>query len=86
MGVRAKAPCFPELAWTEIEPRLQDLRQLADALKQEFPDAVDFIPRFADLVDDARDAANDDCIEDAGVRITDMLIDFGFAPETHRQH
>ena len=31
-------------------------------------------------------ASNDDCIEDASVRITDILIDLEYVPEHERQH
>ncbi|MDG2517367.1 hypothetical protein [Lysobacter soli] len=72
--------------WPEIELRLLQLRLNADDLKERFPDECDFFPRFADLADEVRDAANDACIEDASIRITDILIDLGYVPEEHRQH
>ncbi|MDI9240719.1 hypothetical protein QLQ15_17590 [Lysobacter sp. LF1] len=76
----------PKLAWTELEPLLKQLRLLADDLKERFPDEGDFFPRFADLADEVREVANDDCIEDASIRITDILIGLGYVPEEHRQH
>jgi hypothetical protein len=75
-----------KLAWADIEPRLRQLRLSADDLKERFPDEADFMPRFADLADDILEAANDDCYDDASVRITDMLIDLGYVPPEHRQH
>lgn len=57
-----------------------------DDLKEQFPEADQFFPRFADLADAVRRAANDDCIEDASVRITDILIDLGYVPEHKSQH
>lgn len=75
-----------KLAWPEIEPRLHDLHLRADALKEEHPDPADFMPRFADFADELLEAANDDCIADVSVRITDMLIDLGYVPEHERQH
>lgn len=75
-----------KLAWPQLEPRLLALRLRADALKAEFPDPADFFPRFADFADEVREAANDDCIEDVSVRITDMLIDLGYVREEERQN
>jgi len=75
-----------KLAWAAIEPRLRQLRLSADDLKERFPDEADFMPRFADLADDILEAANDDCYDDASVRITDMLIDLGYVPEHERQN
>jgi hypothetical protein len=75
-----------KLPWPGIELRLQQLRLSADDLKEGFPEEDQFFPRFADLADEVRDAANDACIEDASVRITDILIDLGYVPEEHRQH
>lgn len=75
-----------KFAWPEIELHLQQLRLSADDLKERFPEEGEFFPRFADLADDVREAANDDCIEDASIRITDILIDLGYVPEEHRQH
>ncbi|MDG2519363.1 hypothetical protein [Lysobacter soli] len=72
--------------WPEIELRLRQLRLSADDLKERFPEEDQFFPRFADLADAVREAANDDCIEDASVRITDILIDLGYVPEHERQH
>lgn len=72
--------------WNEMEPRLLALRLRADALKGEFPDPADFFPRFADYADEVREAANDDCIEDVSVRITDLLIDLGYVREEERQN
>jgi len=72
--------------WPEIELRLQTLRLSADDLKERFPEEGEFFPRFADLADAVREAANDDCIEDASIRITDILIDLGYVPEHERQH
>lgn len=82
----ADAAMNPKLAWNEMESRLQVLRLRADALKEQFPDPADFFPRFADYADAVREAANDDCIEDASIRITDILIDLGYVPEHQRQH
>lgn len=76
----------PKLAWTEIEPRLRQLRLDADGLKERFPDEADFMPGFADLADHILEAANDDCYDDASVRITDMLIDLGYVAPEQRQH
>lgn len=75
-----------KLSWREIEPRLRQLQLLADDLKERFPDEADFMPRFADHADAVLEAANDDCIEDASIRITDILIDLGYVPEHERQH
>jgi len=75
-----------KLAWAAIEPRLRQLRISADDLKQRFPDEADFMPRFADLADDILEAANDNCYDDASVRITDMLIELGYVREEERQH
>ncbi|BDU16670.1 hypothetical protein [Lysobacter auxotrophicus] len=75
-----------KFAWPEIELRLHELRLCADDLKERFPEEDQFFPRFADLADAAREASNDDCIEDASVRITDILIDLGYVPEHERQH
>jgi len=75
-----------KLAWADIEPRLRQLRLTADDLKERFPDEGDFMPRFADLADEILEAANDECYDDASVRITDMLIDLGFVAEHERQN
>ncbi|GAA5075414.1 hypothetical protein [Lysobacter panacisoli] len=75
-----------KLAWPQIEPQLRQLRLSADDLKDRFPEEGDFMPRFADLADEILEAANDACIEDASVRITDMLIELGYVPDEHRQH
>lgn len=75
-----------KLAWPQIEPQLRQLRLSADDFKERFPEEGDFMPRFADLADEILEAANDDCIEDASVRINDMLIELGYVPEEHRQH
>ncbi|WP_396616813.1 hypothetical protein ACHZ97_04345 [Lysobacter soli] len=75
-----------KLAWADIEPRLHQLRLTADDLKKRFPDEADFMPRFADLADDILEAANEECYDDASIRITDMLIDLGYVPPEHRQN
>lgn len=75
-----------KLPWAAMEPRLHQLRLTADDLKERFPDPADFFPRFADYADDVREAANDDCIEDVSIRITDMLIDLGYVQEHERQN
>lgn len=75
-----------KFAWPELEPRLRQLRLSADDLKERFPDEGDFMPRFADLADEILEAANDECIDDASVRITDMLIELGYVPPEQRQH
>lgn len=69
-----------KLAWPEIEPRLRQLRLLADDLKVRFPDEADFFPRFADLADEIREAANDECLADTNDRITEILLDLRFVP------
>ena len=37
-------------------------------------------------IDEVREAANDDWIDDVSIRITDMLVDFGYVPEHERQN
>jgi len=75
-----------KLTWNGVEPLLMDLRLRADALKEEFPDPADFVPRFADYADEVREAANDDCIDEVSVRIIDILIDLRYVPEHERQN
>ena len=75
-----------KLPSAEINRRLQELRERAGALLVEFPEESDFAPRFADLADEVRDAAGDDHIEEASIRITDILVDLGVVPEHERQH
>jgi len=72
--------------WPEIELRLHQRRLCADDLKERFPEEGEFFPRFADMADEVLEAANDDCIEDASIRITDILIDLGCVPAEHRQN
>ncbi|MBU8978187.1 hypothetical protein JI752_018725 [Lysobacter sp. MMG2] len=73
-------------SWAEILPWLQQLRLTAEDLKSRFPDEADFMPRFADLADDVLASSDNDCIEEASIRITDILIDLGYVPEHERQH
>jgi|GEM_PF-3197304 len=75
-----------KLPWPEIELRLHQLRLCADDLKERYPEEDEFLPRFADLADAVREEANDDCIDDASIRTTDILIDLGYVPEHERQH
>lgn len=67
-----------KLPWTEIERRIHALRDEMLLLIERFPEAKELMPRFAELAGEILEAVEDSRVDEASVRICDILFDHGY--------
>jgi hypothetical protein len=67
-----------KLPWNEIERRIHSLRDEMPLLIERFPDAKDLMPRFAELAGEILEAVEEPRLDEASVRICDILFDHGY--------
>jgi len=64
-----------KLPWNEIERRIHALRDEMPLLIERFPDAKELMPRFAELAGEILEAVDESRVDEASVRICDILFD-----------
>lgn len=67
-----------KLPWNEIDRRIHALRDEMPLLIERFPEAKDLIPRFAELAGEILEAVEEPRLDEASVRICDILFDHGY--------